>query len=341
MGTFLVAAFVLCVLVLAPVLLAARRRDGAVLPRTVGGLALATPAVALGLYLLLGSPAALDPVNVETPDTLEEAIVQLERRLAEEPSSVEGWVLLGRSRMAQEQYAQARDAFAKAAALLPEDPDLSVEYADAQMRAAPDGRFPADAAARLERVVAEHPQHQRALFYLGAQRYQAGRPADAAALWERLLPLVEPKTAAVLRPQLDAARAEAGLPPLPAGAPGSASDESGPTLAVMITVAPELAASLPPGATLFVFARPVDGAGPPVAAERVAAAAFPAEVTLSDADSLMPTAKLSQLDRVEVVARLSASGDAAAATGDLESAPQVIAVEAGAKIALTLDRIHE
>ena len=102
-----------------------------------------------------------------------------------------------------------------------------------------------------------------------------------------------------------------------------------------------LAAALPPGATLFVFARPVDGAGPPVAAERVAAATFPAEVTLSDADSLMPTAKLSQLDRVEVVARLSASGDAAAATGDLESAPQVIAVEAGAKIALTLDRIHE
>ena len=327
MGTFVVAAFVLCVLVLAPLLLAARRRDGAVPPRTTGTLALATTAAALGLYLLLGSPAALDPVNVETPDTLEEAIVQLERRLAEEPSSVEGWVLLGRSRMAQEDFAKASAAFAKAAALLPDDPDLAVEYADAQMRASGDGQFPDDATARLERVVAEFPEHQRALFYLGAQRYQAGRPAEAAALWERLLPLVEPSTAAVLRP----------LPP----APDAGTPDDGPALAVTITVAPELAAALPPGATLFVFARPVDGAGPPVAAERVAAATFPAEVALSDADSLMPTAKLSQLDRVEVVARLSASGDAAAATGDLESAPQVIAVEAGAKIALTLDRIHE
>ena len=332
MGTFVVAAFVLCVLVLAPLLLAARRRGGAVPPRTTGTLALATTAAALGLYLLLGSPAALDPVNVETPDTLEEAIVQLERRLAEEPSSVEGWVLLGRSRMAQEDFANA--------ALLPDDPDLAVEYADAQMRASGDGQFPDDATARLERVVAEFPEHQRALFYLGAQRYQAGRPAEAAALWERLLPLVEPSTAAVLRPQLDDARAAAGLPPLPP-APDAGTPDDGPALAVTITVAPELAAALPPGATLFVFARPVDGAGPPVAAERVAAAAFPAEVALSDADSLMPTAKLSQLDRVEVVARLSASGDAAAATGDLESAPQVIAVEAGAKIALTLDRIHE
>ena len=340
MGTFVVAAFVLCVLVLAPLLLAARRREGAVPPRTTGALALATTAAALGLYLLLGSPAALDPVNVETPDTLEEAIVQLERRLAEEPSSVEGWVLLGRSRMAQEDFAKASAAFAKAAALLPDDPDLAVEYADAQMRASGDGQFPDDATARLERVVAEFPEHQRALFYLGAQRYQAGRPAEAAALWERLLPLVEPSTAAVLRPQLDDARAAAGLPPLPA-APGAGTPDDGPALAVTITVAPELAAALPPGATLFVFARPVDGAGPPVAAERVAAATFPAEVTLSDADSLMPTAKLSQLDRVEVVARRSASGDAAAATGDLESAPQVIAVEAGAKIALTLDRIHE
>ena len=133
MGPFVVAAFVLCVLVLAPVLLAARR--DALPARTVAGLALALPAIALGLYLLLGSPAALDPVNVETPDTLEEAIVQLEHRLAEEPASVEGWVLLGRSRMAQERYVDARDAFAKAAALLPDDPDLSVEYADAQMRA--------------------------------------------------------------------------------------------------------------------------------------------------------------------------------------------------------------
>lgn len=331
MVAFVVGAFVLSALVLAPLLLApAARRTGLLL-------VVALPLAAAGLYALTGTPAALDPKNVAAPETLDDAVAQLERRLAEEPASVEGWVLLGRSRMAQERWVDARDAFAKAVALLPDDPDLLVEYADAQMRAAEDGRFPADATAILERVVAANPQHQRALFYLGAQRFQSGQPAEAAALWERLLPLVEPKTAAALRPQVDIAREQAGLPPLPADAPVA----SGPAVAVTVDVAPALAAKVPAGATLFVFARPVGGAGPPVAAERVDAAAFPHTLTLDDADAVMPTAKLSQQDRVEVTARLSTTGDAAGAAGDLESAPQVIAVGESAKIALSLDRIRE
>jgi cytochrome c-type biogenesis protein CcmH len=331
-ATFAAAAAVLCAAVLAPLLLTrGARRTGAML-------ALALPALAIGVYALVGTPAALDPVNVEVPTTLEDAIVQLERRLADEPASVEGWVLLGRSRMAQERFADARDAFAKAHALLPDEPDLAVEYADAQMRAASDGRFPDAATALLEGVVARDPRHQRALFYLGAQRFQAGQPAEAAALWERLLPLVPPATAAALRPQLDAARAQAGLPPLPADAPAAV---EGPSIEVTVDLAPDVAAKLPAGATLFVFARPVGGAGPPVAAARVAIEGFPVAVTLTDADSVMPTAKLSAQAEVEVSARVSASGDATAVAGDLEAAPRVIAVGDGAKIALSLDRTRE
>lgn len=332
MSGFLGAAALLVVVVLAlvlPPLWQGARRTGLVL-----GAAL--PALAIGLYLLLGTPAALDPANVEAPKTLDDAIVQLERRLAEEPASVEGWVLLGRSRMAQERWADARDAFAKAQALLPDDSDLAVELADAEMRATPDGRFPAEATARLERVLDKDPQHQRALFYLGAQRFQAGLPAEAAALWERLLPLVPATTAAALRPQIDSARAQAGLPSLPEAAVVA----QGPTLAVTIDVAPELVAKIGEGWTLFVYARPVEGAGPPVAAQRVAAKGFPITLQLSDADSLMPTQKLSQQASVILVARVSKTGDAIAAAGDLEAEPQVIEVHDGAKIALTIDRTH-
>ena len=133
--------------------------------RSALALALALGVGTAGLYALLGTPDALDPAQVKAPETLEEAIVQLERRLADEPGSVEGWVLLGRSRMAQERWTEARDAFARAHALLPDEPDLMVEYADALMRAAPDGRFPAEAVALLERVVEGQPTHQRGLFW--------------------------------------------------------------------------------------------------------------------------------------------------------------------------------
>ena len=333
MTSFVFAALALCALamafVLAPLWQQARR--------TAVVLVLALPLAALGVYALLGVPAALDPVNVKVPESLDEAIVQLERRLADEPASVEGWVLLGRSRMAQERWPEARDAFAKAHALLPDEPDLMVEYADAQMRAAPDGRFPASAVGLLEKVVAGVPTHQRALFYLGAQRLQAGQPADAVAYWERLLPLVDAATAQALSAQLALAREQAGLPPvqdLPAAAAAS------PTLALNIELAPELASQLAPGDTLFVFARTVDGAGLPVAVKRLAASGFPLSVDLSDADGLMPAQKLSMQKQVRLMARVSKSGDAAAATGDLEAEGQVVDVVDGARATLRIDRVH-
>ena len=167
--------------------------------RSALALALALGVGTAGLYALLGTPDALDPAQVKAPETLEEAIVQLERRLADEPGSVEGWVLLGRSHAAQGNWTAAADAFGKAQALLPEEPDLMVELADARMRAAPDGRFPADAVALLERAVTLRPDHQRALFYLGAQQLQAGQPAEAAATWGRLLPLVDATLARAAR----------------------------------------------------------------------------------------------------------------------------------------------
>lgn len=304
--------------------------------RSALALVLALPLGAAGLYALLGTPDALDPKNVEAPKTLDDAIAQLERRLADEPASVEGWVLLGRSRMAQQKWSEARDAFAKAHALLPDEADLMVEYADAMMRAAPDGRFPAEAVALLEQVIAGQPNHQRGLFYLGAQRLQAEKPAEAAELWGRLLPLLDPRTAEALRPQLAMAREQAGLPPLEE-APEAA---TGPTLEVRIELAPALAAQLADTDTLFVFARTPDGAGLPVAVKRLPAKDFPITLDLSDADGLMPAQKLSMQTQVRLMARISKSGDAAAAAGDLEAEPQVIEVRDGAKITLSIDRVH-
>lgn len=287
-----------------------------------------------GLYGLLGTPDALDPAQVRTPTTLDEAIVQLERRLADEPGSVEGWVLLGRSRAAQERWPEAAQAFARAQALLPDEPDLMVELADARLRAAGQGGYPADAVALLERAVQIRPTHQRGLFYLGAHQLQSGNPAEAAALWERLLPLVEASTAAALRPQIDQARELAGLEPL-APAPEAA---AGPTLRITVQLDPAVAAQVAEGDTLYVFARTLEG-GLPVAVKRLPAGGFPLEVTLSDADGLMPAQKLSDQARVRVLARISKSGDAGAAPGDLEAEAVELAVEDAATATLVVAKV--
>lgn len=300
-------------------------------------LLLALPALTALLYASVGTPDALDPRNVRAPQSLDEAIEQLERRLAREPGEVQGWLLLARSRMSQGRYDLARDAFAKAQALLPGDADLAVDYAEAELRAASDGRMPESARQRLQAAVTAQPEHQKGLFLLGLERMQAGAPAEAVPLWERLLPLVEPATAEALRPQIAAARAQAGMP---AADEPEATQAPGPLLRVRLELAPELASQLPPGAVLYVFARTSDGAGLPVAVKRLPAAALPLELTLSDADGLMPAQKLSEQREVRLLARISMSGDAAAASGDLEAEPQQVAVGSEAIHLLRIDRIR-
>ena len=302
------------------------------------GLALALPVVAAGLYTLVGAPDALDPARVaagERTPTMDEAIADLERHLAQEPGDLEGTVLLARSYMALERFDRAPAAFARAVALAPDDVDLSVDYAEALLRASADHAFPAPAVARLEQALERQPQHQRALFFLGLHRMQQGQPAQAAELWERLLPQLAPDAAASLRAQVDLARDAAGLPPLPplAAAPAA------PGIDVTVSVAPALAAALPPDAVLYVFARAPGGGGPPLAARRIAPVSLPQAFRLTDADSPMPAGKLSSVPEVVLQARLSLHGDVAPTAGDIESAPAPASTAGDAAVALVLDRV--
>ncbi len=328
------AVFVLAAVALAALVAAVVLRP---LWRTARGpaLALGTGVVVMAglLYLLVGTPAALDPTTHQRPDSMEDAIAQLEAELERSPQQAEGWRLLGRAKGAQGRVAEAADAFAQAARLLPDDPDVLVEAAQARALARGDRLLDPQSVAWLEHALAVAPDHQRARWFRGIAHRQAGDPAAAARTWQPLLDRVDATTAASLREQVDVARAEAGLPPLPGG------DATGRGITVTVDVAPALADRIPAGATLYVIARASGGTPVPVAVERVAATGFPIEVTLDDADSLMPTARLSQVSAVEVAARISASGDATAAAGDLESA--TVAASPGGSIAATIDRVVE
>jgi cytochrome c-type biogenesis protein CcmH len=311
-------------------------------------LAVVLPLAAASLYAWRGTPAALDPQAVATPAPaepttgvpapqpadIEGLVAELERKLAEDPSQWEGWALLGRVRMEQGNVPGAVEAFAKAHALVPDNDAVAVGYAEALLRASPEGRFPPEAVAMLEKAARAEVPDERALFFLGMHRMLSGAPGEAADLWERLLPRLDPTAAQALLPQIAAAREAAARI---AGGPAPAA--AGPALALTVEVAPELAARAKAGAVLYVFARPATG-GPPVAAKRIDVGSWPLQVTLGDADRPMPTAKLSDHAEVLVTARLSLTGNAMGATGDLESEPVKARVADGAPVALRLDRVR-
>src|SRR5690606_41529700 len=104
---------------------------------------------------------------------------------------------------------------------------------------------------------------------------------------------------------------------------------------------PALAMPTRVGADVFAIARRPGGSPMTVAVEKLQPTGFPLTVTLTDADSRMPTARLSDLPQVELLARVSASGDATPRAGDFESAPVVVENGAEVSAALMIDRVVE
>lgn len=311
-------------------------------PALGAGLGAALALATLALYLGLGTPRALQPEQRRAPQTLDEAVTQLEAELERDPNQIEGWRLLASAYTAQGLAVKARDAYARALKLAPDNPDLLAEAAEARALATRERRFDADAVAMLERALQQQPMHQRARWFLGIAQRQAERPADAAKTWEPLLAVVQPGTAAGLLEQINGARKDAGLEPLALPAPaGAGAAAAGPGLKVRVELAPALKAKLPAGASVFVLARQDGGPPMPVAVEKHPLGAFPLEVVLDDGDGPMPTMKLSQSPKVQVLARISASGNAIPQPGDLASAPKAVASDSKDTVVVVIDRVVE
>ena len=84
-----------------------------------------------------------------------------------------------------------------------------------------------------------------------------------------------------------------------------------------------LQAQAAPEDTVFIFARPAEGARMPLAIMRKQVKDLPFDFKLDDSQAMSPAARLSGAKRVIVGARISKSGQAMPQPGDLEglSAP--------------------
>ena len=330
MVTFVLIGALLALVVLA-VLLRPLWRSARPVALGVAVLVLASTAL---LYRLVGTPQALDAAALRPPETLGEAIAQLEAELQRNPGQAEGWRLLAQALQRENQPAKSRDAFAKAVALAPDDADLLAEAAQSRALADANRLFDAEAVRLLQRALGLRPDHQRARWFLGIAQRQAGDHAAAATTWEPLLAQVDAATATSLRKEVESARAAAGMPPLPAAIAVAAS----PGVSVNVSLDPDFAARvrLRGDANVFVIAREPGGPPMPVAVEKRGVSELPFSVTLDDGDSPMPTRKLSELREVDLVARLSESGVANRQDGDIESRPVRVALPAKGPVELVI-----
>jgi cytochrome c-type biogenesis protein CcmH len=98
------------------------------------------------------------------------------------------------------------------------------------------------------------------------------------------------------------------------------------------------AQSMQRGATLFIYAKAADSPGPPLAVVRATVGTWPVNFRLDDSTAMIPSRRLSQFDRVVIEARISRSGQATPAAGDLFATSQVLRPAAGTRLALVINR---
>nr|WP_298171726.1 c-type cytochrome biogenesis protein CcmI [uncultured Pseudomonas sp.] len=295
--------------------------------------ALLMPLLAYGLYLHWG---AIDDVErartfAEQPKTIEEMTARLEAQVQSEPDSAEAWYFLGRTYMAQERAGDAAAAFERAVTLSERAPELLGQWAQA-LYFAGERQWTEQLQALTDEALRADPAEVTSLGLLGIAAYEEQRFQQAIDYWQQLvaaLPAQDPSRAAI---QGGIEQARKRLNPQTADAPAAAPAQA---LTVKVALADALKGKVQPGDAVFVFARAVSGPPMPLAVKRLTVADLPAEVSLSDSDAMMPQLKISGFEQVQLLARISRSGNATA--GEWIGSSQPLASNTSEPQQLTID----
>ncbi len=331
--------------------------------RTVWALAAIIPLAAIALYAFWGNFEAFSPIaqsgqHQMSSEQIGQMVAKLEARLQTDPDNADGWLMLARTYYAMGRYQQATRAFERAAKLIPDDPNLLADYADAlgATQQSLQGK-PTELVAQALKI---DPRNWKALALAGTAAFDRQDFKQAVAYWEQLkavapADLEMAKTidtsiaearqlgglapaanaaAGTTRPATEAVAANAPNAPVTATAtpamPGSKLDGT-------VTLSPQLAAKAGPDDVVFIFARAAEGPRMPLAIVKRQVKDLPTAFTLDDSMAMAPNMRLSSFPEIVVGARVSKSGTATPQSGDLEgvSAP----VKAGATgVRIVIDR---
>jgi cytochrome c-type biogenesis protein CcmH len=319
--------------------------------RLLALLGIAVFAVAIGGYTLTGSPSLFSggpPVagagreagaapHAAGMEEITEMTRRLAQRLEKQPQDAQGWAMLGRSYAVLGRNDEAVRAFQTAISQQDDDAALLADYADAL--AVQNKRVIAGEPMKwVRRALEIDPKNIKALALAGTEAFDRKDFAGAVQFWEKLLEF-GPSDAGFVQ-QVEASVAEAReragegasgprvaqAPAAPQAAGANTNDSArnqsakpapGASVSGTVSLSAALAAKAGADDTVFIFARRAEGSRMPLALLRKRVRDLPLQFTLDDSMAMSPAAKLSGAPRIIVGARISRSGDAMPAPGDL------------------------
>ena len=322
---------------------------------TAAFIGLIFPLAAAGLYLTFGTPEVLNNnyAQVDSPKTVNGKklppvavlIEQLEKKVTQNPDDLRGLSLLTNAYMSLRRYADAVPLFERWQTLDENNADLLARYADA-LAMANNGDLRGKPTALLERALQINPNQIQALWLAAmAADEQDNLPATLMYLTHLQGLVVDNKeayqevTTMIASAQSRATASGLALPPT--SSTDSTLNPSGPParLSVLVELDPAVGQQVNTTDTVFVYARPIDGSKMPIAITRRRAVEFPLRVILDDSLAVMPSQKLSDVEQVEVVARISRTGNAMPTRGDIIGVTRPVTVNTVDTVTVTLSDV--
>lgn len=306
-------------------------------------LGVAIPLLAFGIYFLIGNPWAINEavpaVASGQHGDFSAMLDKVRQKTEENPNDGEAWLMLAKTHSVMEQWPDANKAYARAVQLQPKNATALAGYAESL--AILNGRVLQGQPAELIRqALAINPKEPKALELAGIGAFQENNFAQAAYYWKQLLNQLPPDSpyamdiAVAMKEAKERAETAFGKPLDKVLGSDKVVVQ---TINGKVEISPKLKDKVPANATIFLFAKPLEGRMP-VAAIRSEASKLPLVFELNDTMAMNPEMRLSTLKEVTLTARISMSGEAMAKSGDLEGT--LTPVKVGAKdIKLVIDTV--
>jgi cytochrome c-type biogenesis protein CcmH len=264
-------------------------------------------------------------------------MLMVEERAAQRPENQHYQAMLGRFYMNAGDYGRAKAVYMKLSEQAPGDASALALAAQASFLAA-DRQLDGDSQVLAERALSVDPHQRTALGLLGMVAYEKGQFQAAIGYWRRLLVMEDPASESAQMIQGVIARAEAGLaatgdtvavsPHSVQSSEPAASDGAGVSIRLELAAGADAAAT----DTVFVFARnPAVQSRMPVAVQRLTVAQLPLTLRLDDSNS-MAGQLISQLELVNILARVSPSGQAGAQFTTLQAELSALQPDGGEQV---------
>ncbi|OWS69572.1 c-type cytochrome biogenesis protein CcmI [Polynucleobacter campilacus] len=302
---------------------------------TVISLCLFITVLSAGFYFFLGDATRIAEKNTQQPmtqDGVEKMVAQFAAKMEQDPTNLQGWVMLARSYRILGRNAEAAKAYERAGNFIDSDPQLLADYADVLASNA-NGSFAGKPLKLINQALKLDPNNLMALWLSGTASYAAGNYKAAVQTWERLAQQLPPGTedARSIEASIADARAKGGLP--------SKAGINTKGVSGKIEIAVDMKSKVKSGDIVMVIARK-PGERMPVAVLKTSVSEFPMSFSLTDALAMNPSSPLSGLSEASIEVRISKTGMAKPEVGDLISAPQIVKVGAN-NVRLVIDQVRQ